>query len=189
VQKQPYAFRKRMAPPRSARSDWSGQTMTPARASAPPMNWPLVAGASALTLFILAGLGMAAWALVQRPAPDQRQDVESASAPIDARVQKHDQRDRAKPRASLSLPNSASESLPEPGPVAPEPAVPTQPTVDPLLAASVAEPAPAEAPCETYGTTVNFFSSQTAAARQAARDKKLQFVLHISGNFEDSKFT
>jgi len=32
-------------------------------------------------------------------------------------------------------------------------------------------------------------SDPTEAARQALRDKKLLFVLHVAGNFEDSKFT
>jgi hypothetical protein len=42
---------------------------------------------------------------------------------------------------------------------------------------------------ERYGTAVDFVSDPTEAARQALRDKKLLFVLHVAGNFEDSKFT
>jgi hypothetical protein len=36
---------------------------------------------------------------------------------------------------------------------------------------------------------VDFLGSQAEAAREARRERKLLFVLHISGNFEDSKFT
>jgi hypothetical protein len=36
---------------------------------------------------------------------------------------------------------------------------------------------------------VKFQKSPTAAARKAAREEKLLFVQHISGNFEDAGFT
>jgi hypothetical protein len=42
---------------------------------------------------------------------------------------------------------------------------------------------------ETYGTQVEFQSSPAKASKQAIQDHKLMFVLHISGNFEDAKFT
>jgi hypothetical protein len=41
----------------------------------------------------------------------------------------------------------------------------------------------------THGTTVNFLSTPTEAARKARENNKLTFFLHISGNFEDSDFT
>src|SRR5262249_35470726 len=43
--------------------------------------------------------------------------------------------------------------------------------------------------CESYGTAIQFLSRPTEAARQALHENKLLFVLHVSGNFEDSKFT
>jgi len=42
---------------------------------------------------------------------------------------------------------------------------------------------------ETYGTQVLFLNNQAAAADMARHDHKLLFVMHISGNFEDSCFT
>jgi hypothetical protein len=42
---------------------------------------------------------------------------------------------------------------------------------------------------ETYGTNVLFMNNPAAAAESARRDDKLLFVMHISGNFEDSCFT
>jgi hypothetical protein len=50
--------------------------------------------------------------------------------------------------------------------------------------------APAEgATCGSYGTTVEFVDSPTKAAEIAKKEGKLVFVLHVSGNFEDPRFT
>lgn len=40
-----------------------------------------------------------------------------------------------------------------------------------------------------YGTDVLFEDTPSDAAAQAKKDKKLVFVLHISGHFEDPKLT
>jgi hypothetical protein len=40
-----------------------------------------------------------------------------------------------------------------------------------------------------YGTAVAFVATPHLAAEEAARQHKLQFVLHVSGNFEDPGFT
>jgi hypothetical protein len=42
---------------------------------------------------------------------------------------------------------------------------------------------------ETYGTQVLFLNNPAAAAEMARREKKMLFVMHISGNFEESCFT
>jgi len=42
---------------------------------------------------------------------------------------------------------------------------------------------------ETYGTQVLFLNNQETAAEIARHEHKLMFVMHISGNFEDSCFT
>ncbi|HWG45922.1 MAG TPA: hypothetical protein VN688_24385 [Gemmataceae bacterium] len=42
---------------------------------------------------------------------------------------------------------------------------------------------------ETYGTQVLFLNNPVAAAERARREKKMLFVMHISGNFEESCFT
>jgi len=41
----------------------------------------------------------------------------------------------------------------------------------------------------TYGTAIHFVSSPTVANRDALKEDKLVFVLHVSGNFEDPQFT
>jgi hypothetical protein len=43
--------------------------------------------------------------------------------------------------------------------------------------------------CGHYGTSVDFYSSPSVAATQAKKEQKLVFVLHVSGLFEDPKFT
>ncbi len=63
------------------------------------------------------------------------------------------------------------------------PPLPPPPRKEP--AAEAAAPANGE----TYGTNVLFLNNPAAAAESARRDSKLLFVMHISGNFEDSCFT
>ena len=43
--------------------------------------------------------------------------------------------------------------------------------------------------CGKHGTTVEFLDTPQAAAKQAKKEGKLVFVLHVSGNFEDPRFT
>jgi hypothetical protein len=43
--------------------------------------------------------------------------------------------------------------------------------------------------CNAHGTTIDFYDTPTDAARQARKDAKLVFLLHVSGNFEDPRFT
>jgi hypothetical protein len=46
-----------------------------------------------------------------------------------------------------------------------------------------------EGTCSTFGTSVEFVDSPSIAATQAKKEQKLVFVLHVSGNFEDPRFT
>ncbi len=43
--------------------------------------------------------------------------------------------------------------------------------------------------CGQFGTSVNFVSTPSEAGQIARREEKLVFVLHVSGHFEDPKFT
>ena len=47
----------------------------------------------------------------------------------------------------------------------------------------------AQETCGEYGTSVQFVNSPIEAAKQALRQEKLVFVLHVSGHFEESQFT
>jgi hypothetical protein len=64
--------------------------------------------------------------------------------------------------------------------------------VSSLIAAALwiggaAAPSAAKEGC--HGTTINFVDSPSEAARQAKKEEKLVFVLHVSGHFEDPRFT
>jgi hypothetical protein len=58
------------------------------------------------------------------------------------------------------------------------------------------KPAPVKPPakdkgetCGAFGTSVDFVDTPSEAARLAKKEEKLVFVLHVSGNFEDPRFT
>ncbi len=68
-----------------------------------------------------------------------------------------------------------------PGPVA-RPVKPVRP-VQPLVLPKT------EATCGSHGTHVDFVDTPSEAAKLAKKQEKLVFVLHVSGNFEDPRFT
>jgi hypothetical protein len=81
-----------------------------------------------------------------------------------------------------------------------EPAVVTVPVVVPVPTESAiaALPPAAQLPatellpadrCQTFDTKVRFHPGPVEAAQEAAKARKMLFVLHISGNFEDPGFT
>jgi hypothetical protein len=43
--------------------------------------------------------------------------------------------------------------------------------------------------CGSFGTRVEFVETPSEAASLAKKEQKLVFVLHVSGNFEDPRFT
>lgn len=57
-----------------------------------------------------------------------------------------------------------------------------------LLALGSAQAADKPA-CSAHGTSIDFYDTPNDAARQAKKDGKLVFILHVSGNFEDPRFT
>lgn len=56
-----------------------------------------------------------------------------------------------------------------------------------------ARPRPAARPeaktCGSHGTRIDFVDTPGQAAKIARKEQKLVFVLHVSGNFEDPRFT
>lgn len=57
------------------------------------------------------------------------------------------------------------------------------------VAALAAAPAYAAGGKCGYGTTIEFVDSPRDAAALAKKEQKLVFVLHVSGHFEDPRFT
>ena len=52
------------------------------------------------------------------------------------------------------------------------------------------KPAKSDKPaCGSHGTTIDFVDTPNDAAKQAKKEEKLVFVLHVSGYFEDPRFT
>jgi hypothetical protein len=68
----------------------------------------------------------------------------------------------------VGMPVRRAESLPQP--------------VEPVKPAALPEPG-------AHDTRVAFVCSPAEAARLAAADRKLCFLLHVSGDFDDSEFT
>ena len=60
-----------------------------------------------------------------------------------------------------------------------------------LAGAAAGDDSPTCVACgkQTYGTSVKWTGSPSEAAAKAKADEKLVFVLHVSGHFEDPKFT
>jgi hypothetical protein len=84
-------------------------------------------------------------------------------------------------------PAAPDQALPSP---IPEKAVPPQAVApSPLAPSPVAASDSAPPVTHTYGTSVAFLSSPAEAALRAQRERKLLFVLHVAGNFEESCFT
>jgi hypothetical protein len=48
---------------------------------------------------------------------------------------------------------------------------------------------PKEPTCGNHGTSVEFLDTPAKAAAAAKKDGKLVMVLHVSGHFEDPRFT
>ena len=51
------------------------------------------------------------------------------------------------------------------------------------------KPAEPAATCGNHGTSIDFLESPSEAAAKAKKEEKLVLVLHVSGNFEDPRFT
>jgi hypothetical protein len=60
---------------------------------------------------------------------------------------------------------------------------------DQAILAMSGQPTPLESGTEMCGTAIDFVSSPAAAAQLAQQKGRLQFILHVSGHFEDSAFT
>ena len=55
--------------------------------------------------------------------------------------------------------------------------------------AAAAADTPTGETCGKFGTAVEFVDTPSAAATRAKAEQKLVFVLHVSGHFEDPRFT
>jgi hypothetical protein len=170
----------------------------------PLIYWPFVLAAAAVALVLLAGLTAAMGWVKNRPAAPQAHPLVAQAeevADLDANrgPQLPAPPDAATQTAAVAAAPPAAESAPSalridasPGATVGKTRTPPAPkedkVADPLLPVPE-DSVKAERGGETYGTQIEFQSSPAKAAKQAVQDHKLMFVLHISGNFEDAKFT
>jgi hypothetical protein len=153
------------------------------------IHWPAVFAAVSLSFALVAGVF--AWIATHPhkaalPPPSRRGNALSAPVPPPA----------PPPQASIfsaapvSYPSPAKEVIANHIPWMEE----NPPPLPPPASRHLRDVSPTERPSkpptgETYGTHVLFLNNREAAADVARREHKLLFVMHISGNFEDSCFT
>jgi hypothetical protein len=144
------------------------------------------AGASVL---LLAGLAVV---LAFTPSP-RRAQVAPAAASVGALDQGKGEGALAAPVASdpprvEAAPAKRNEVVREPAAELPA-AQPPAPAAKKPVPVVVKDADVCPTPTALLGTAVEFVDSPAAAARAAARQNKLLYVLHVSGNFEDPGFT
>jgi hypothetical protein len=155
--------------------------MPPAGALLPVVHWRILVIGCGLTLACVLGLSVGVLS-ASRPADEQDEPAIMAVTPTPPPAAVEPPVTApfvAPPAAAVKL------ALAPPEPVAPPPPAP----VVPDEAVCMADEGTACGVPQTYGTSVAFLATPAEAARQARREQKLLFVLHISGNFEDSRFT
>jgi hypothetical protein len=123
-------------------------------------------------------------AVVEDPPPAEHHARKHISA-RQAATDHHPTAERGAPEPEKAPPVDPPASE-EPVTAPPAEPVPPEPMKEP---APPAGPAPKRPAGETYGTSVLFLSNTEQATKVALAEAKLLFVLHVSGNFEESCFT
>jgi hypothetical protein len=163
---------------------------------ASPIDWRMVGVAAVMAGLFVVGSVVTAWA-ANRPMRSIKANTASLSqspegAGLPAVAGGLDNKATSSPtalssRADLIDNPSASSDKPQPTAIYPEGDTRVlSPEAAPSSAAERKNPP--EPDCET-APTVAFARDPMQAARVAREDHKLMLVLHISGNFEESKFT
>jgi hypothetical protein len=179
----------------------SSLTTSPPQPDRAFLYWPAIGGAAVLAVALIAALTTVA-AVVQRPRPKPLLVRNPATESGPSRVQPE-----AAPRAERQPEPAALTDL---DPVIPIPAPPSagleQLVASAALSVPTAVPSPwtssavaperpaapptaARRPVVPCGTSVEFISNPTLAGEHAREDRKLLFLLHVSGDFEDPGFT
>jgi hypothetical protein len=163
----------------------------PAAEPMPPVvNGPMVGAAVVVSFALVAGI--VAW-ITTHPSKTPPDVTAMPSAPLPS----------AEPLVLVSQPvwevivpavhhaPSQDVLVDRVAPCATPPALPSPRQPERVRIAEAPPPQPKNAPPkgETYGTSVLFLNNPVEAAETARRESKLLFVLHVSGNFEDSCFT
>ncbi len=153
---------------------------------AAPVRWPLVLAAAALGGLLLTLVTLTAWVSAGSPAANpEPPTIVQAATPEAVPEEPPPPGDAAKILVAQEPPPVAPPGPADPAPEAIAASSPG-PRIEPPPAIAGDPVAPS---CQRFGTAVDFLSDPTEAARQAGKTKKLLFVLHVSGNFENDRFT
>jgi hypothetical protein len=181
-------------PRRPARPASLRRPAGPAVSDQPRVYWPVIGAVAGLCVVLIVGL-VVALREIRSPASAA---TPVAAVPAPAELPRPDVRMVAP--EPLPPDDPPPQPAPKPAPATPAPQ-PAPPADDPVAALTrppdtgaicPAQPAADGATCPAggrYGTAVDFVDDPTKAGEQALKDGKLLFVIHIAGNFEDSKFT
>jgi len=164
------------------------------------IDWPIVGVAGVMAGLFVIGSVLAVWAAA-RPMSSIKGNVTTSSliqegVGVSPVADLGDNQDRSNDgTATPATTKRRGEDNPLATPDYPSPAV-IYPESDGRVIALAPAPAPAderksrpEPACETSVESVEFARDPMEAARQAREEHKLMFVLHVSGHFEESKFT
>jgi hypothetical protein len=192
---------------RTEATDVGHFSKVPPVADSPRVYWPIILASFGIGVLFVGGV-IAVLRLSPQPtaAPaalpialasvDEEPERAPASSPQNKSVPANSE---ASPR--LPAPDREKTKVPEPPPGTPhqvqppsdkQPEPAQQPLDDPFADPTGAPPTHTKqvaTACSNYGTSVNFVDDPQKAAEQAIKENKLLFVLHVAGNFEDSKFT
>jgi hypothetical protein len=147
--------------------------------------WVVFTVVAAVAVAIVTALGMAAYFVAELPTPKAPLPSVTFGSPTfelvaDAapRVQEAGTKTDALPAATPSVPRMPPPQTPAPiGPVnEPKMGMPGQPFAP-------------DTGTQRCGTAIDFVNSPAHAATLARQMTRLQFLLHVSGHFEDSGFT
>lgn len=153
-------------PPRS-KVQWSLKRQPPR--TKPALIWaPIVAG----SFFFLLPVVAIAFAMANQRAPEPR-FVQGPQFEMPA----------PPPPPEVVIPQDLFKPAPAAKPAKEEIAEAPQP------AAKDQAPVAAKEGCENFGTQVEFVRNPQVAAKIAREEGKLTFLLHVSGNFEEARFT
>jgi hypothetical protein len=146
----------------------------------PLLHWPAIYVASGAALLLAAGFVVAL--ALSTPARSTDGPKAVAQAPSEPILDE----DRPQPSTPPPVPSEPKQQPVEKEKAPPAPRIVQAPV-------KVEQPKTLEErvrpPTSLLGTTVEFVDNPVAAARTAAREDKLLYVLHVSGNFEDPDFT
>jgi|SRR5437588_7376765 len=173
------------------------QSCRPARTSSSLINWLVVTWTGGAAFLLIAGLVLTILFTERHTQALRRASSSSPVAVVPATILEKKTAPAVGATANSSESIAAQEKAFETKASVPQ-KVASQPAA-PIAEQSLAKIAqlPSSEQCltdgevifENYGTQVSFAPSPAEAARQAAKERKLLFTLHIAGNFEESRFT